>query len=219
MSQPPHVQDTADPAPVLKRETLHDGMIWNYVAERVDLGDGGVVRREFLEHPGAVGILALDDNERVLLVRQYRHPVGRRLWEVPAGLLDVPEEDALDCAARELAEEADLRAIRWNVLADWFNSPGGSDEAVRVYLARGLSPVPEEDRHSREAEELGMETRWVPLDEALDAVLEGRIHNPTTVVGVMAASIARSRDWATLRPADAPWPERPQRLTGPHGAG
>lgn len=193
--------------PVIQHERLHGGMIWDLVAETVDLGPGGVVRREFLRHPGAVGILALDADDRVLLVRQYRHPVGHLLWEVPAGLLDIAGEPPDVCAARELAEEADLRADTWHVLADWFNSPGGSDEAIRVFLARDLSVVPTAQRHRREAEELDMPTRWVPLDDALAAVLEGRVHNPTTVVGILAASAARAGGWTTLRRPDAPWPE------------
>ena len=201
------VQDVYDPRPITTSETIHDGMIWQVRAETVDLGAGGTVRRELLHHPGAVTVLALDDEDRALMIRQYRHPVRMDLWELPAGLLDVPGEDPLHAARRELAEEADLVADRWDVLADWFNSPGGSDEAVRLYLARSVRPVPEADRHTREAEELDMPTRWVPLEEARDAVLAGRVHNPGSVVGILAACSARSLGWATLRPAHTPWPE------------
>ncbi|NLT53502.1 MAG: NUDIX hydrolase [Actinomycetales bacterium] len=195
---------------VLGSERVFDGLIWDVVREEVDLGDAGVVRREYVRHPGAVAVLALDEDERVLLVRQYRHPVRMELWELPAGLLDVAGEPPLDAARRELAEETDHRAGRWDVLLDWFNSPGGMDEAIRVYLARDVSPVPAGQRHTRDGEELGMPTRWVPLDELLDAVLAGRIHNPATVVGVLAARTARQRNWATLRPATAAWPEHPR---------
>lgn len=201
------IHDERADFPVVEHDLLHHGMIWDLVAERVDLGPGGVVRREFLQHPGAVGVVALDDADRVLLLQQYRHPVGHRLWEVPAGLLDVAGEPPQACAARELAEEADLRAQEWHVLADFFNSPGGSEEALRVFLARNLTEVPEGDRFHREAEELDMPVRWVPLDDAVAAVLSGRIHNPTTVVGVLAAAAARTTRWSTLRPADSPWPE------------
>jgi ADP-ribose pyrophosphatase len=191
-------------------ETVFEGMVWDVVRDTVHLGDAGTVRREYLKHPGAVGILALDEDDRVLFVRQYRHPVRMELWELPAGLLDVHDEEPLAAARRELAEEADLRAERWDVLIDWFNSPGGMTEALRLYVARGLSQVPHDERHERHSEELGMPVAWVGLDEARDAVLEGRLHNPATVVGVLAAAAAREQDWRTLRPADARWPEHPR---------
>lgn len=200
------IRDEPVDLPVVERRMLHRGMIFDLIAERVDLGAGGVVRREFVHHPGAVGILALDEQDRVLLVNQYRHPVRRRLWEVPAGLLDVPEEEPVHAASRELREEADLTARDWHVLVDWFNSPGGSDEAVRVFLARDLSEAP--DRFGRQAEELDMPVRWVPLDEAVAAVLAGDVHNPTTVVALLAAVAARADGWSALRPPHAPWPQR-----------
>lgn len=201
--------DTFADKKVLDRETVYHGMVWDIARDTVDLGDGGVVKREYMQHTGAVGILALDDDGRVLFVEQYRHPVGMLLWELPAGLLDVAGEAPLDAAKRELAEEADLRAVRWDVLIDWFNSPGGTTEALRLYLARDLSAVPAAEQHQREAEELGMTVRWVPLEEARDAVLTGGLHNPGAVVGVLAACEARAQEWRTLRPADAPWPEHP----------
>lgn len=199
--------DRLDPRPVVSTELVHAGMVWDVVREGVDLGDQGVVHREYVRHPGAVGVLALDDDERVTLVRQYRHPARHELWELPAGLLDVDGEPPLEAAQRELAEEADLRAGRWDVLVDWFNSPGGSDEAIRVYLARDLSSVPDAELHEREHEEAGMPTATFSLDEVRSAVLAGRVHNPTAVVGVLAACAARDAGWSTLRPADAPWPE------------
>ena len=201
------IEDVYDPRPIVDSELIHDGMIWEVRAEQVDLGAGGTVRRELLHHPGAVTIMALDDADRVLMIRQYRHPVRMDLWELPAGLLDVAGESPLEAARRELHEEADLTAGRWHVLADWFNSPGGSDEAVRLYLARSVRPVPEGERHSRQAEELDMPTRWVPLEEARDAVLAGRVHNPGSVIGILAACAARSLGWTTLRPADSAWPQ------------
>jgi ADP-ribose pyrophosphatase len=194
---------------VLERQTVYKGLVWDIVRDTVDLGEAGVVQREYMQHTGAVGILALDESGRVLFIDQYRHPVGMMLWELPAGLLDVKDEAPLEAARRELAEEADLRAERWDVLVDWFNSPGGTSEALRLYLARGLSPVPEAERHTREGEELGMTVRWVPLEQARDAVLAGALHNPGAVVGILAACEARAQGWRTLRPADAPWPEHP----------
>nr|WP_233150105.1 NUDIX hydrolase [Kineosporia sp. A_224] len=195
--------------PVLGTSVVHHGMIWDVVRDRVDLGEAGVVEREYVRHTGAVGALAIDDEDRILLLRQYRHPVRHELWEPPAGLLDVAGEPPHLTVQRELAEEADLVASDWSVLIDWFSSPGGMDEAIRVYLARGLSPVPEADRHTRTGEEHGMPLRWVPLDEAKDAVLGGRIHNPAAVVSILAAWAARAEGWTTLRPADAPWPQHP----------
>ena len=196
--------DVAAPRSVTGTELLHAGMIWDVVRDTVDLGDAGTVRREYVRHPGAVSVVALDEQDRVLLLRQYRHPVGQELWEPPAGLLDVPGEPLQAAAARELAEEADLVAESWWTLVDYRSSPGGSDEALRVFLARDLRAVPEAERHTREAEEHGMPVRWVPLDEAVTAVLGGRLHNPSTVIGVLAAAAARARGWTDLRPADAP---------------
>jgi 8-oxo-dGTP pyrophosphatase MutT (NUDIX family) len=203
------LQDVFAPRVVVAHETVYSGMVWDVVRDTVDLGPAGVVRREYVRHTGAVAVLALDDANRVLFLRQYRHPVGMELWELPAGLLDVDGESPLEAARRELAEEADLRAERWDVLLDWFNSPGGMTEALRLYLARDVSGVPEGERHTREAEEYGMPMRWVPLDQARDDVLAGRLHNPGVVVGVLAAHAACGLGWSTLRPADAPWPEHP----------
>ncbi len=201
------LHDQLAPRPVTSSTTAFEGLIWDIAEDRVDLGDGVQVLRQYVRHTGAVGILALDEHDRVLLVRQYRHPVGYELYELPAGLLDVPGEPPVDCARRELAEEADLTAARWDVLIDWFNSPGGSDEAIRVFLARDLADVPQDGRHVRIDEEAFMTSVWLPLDEAHQAVLAGRIHNPTAVVGLLAAYAAREQGWTTLRPVDAPWPQ------------
>jgi 8-oxo-dGDP phosphatase len=199
--------DVFAPRRVVESELVFQGKVWDVLTETVDLGQAGVVQRDLQHHPGAVTVLALDDADRLLMIQQYRHPTGMELWELPAGLLDVPGENPLEGAKRELAEEADLRADRWDLLIDWFNSPGGSDEAIRLYLARDVHPVADHEMHERTEEELGMATRWVPLDEARDAVLAGRIHNPGSVVGILAAWSSRALGWSTLRPADSPWPE------------
>lgn len=196
---------------VRSSSTVHHGMVWDVRRDEVDLGDGQTVTREVVDHTGAVGVVVLDAEDRVLLLRQYRHPVRSYLWEPPAGLLDVAGEDPLVAVARELAEEADLVADEWHVLVDFYNSPGGSTEAFRCYLARGLHEVPEGERHEREHEERDMARAWVDLSEARDLVLAGALHNPTTVCGVLAAAAARETGWTTLRPADAPWPERSPR--------
>jgi ADP-ribose pyrophosphatase len=186
------------PRPVHAPTDLHHGKIWDLVSETVDLGVSQVVR-EYIAHPGAVAVIALDAQDRVLLLQQYRHPVRAELWEPPAGLRDVDGEAPHLTAARELAEEADLRAGTWHLLAEFFTTPGGSDEQILVYLARDVQPVPEDERFVREDEEAGMVPLWVPLDEAVEAVLAGRLHSPSAVVGVLAAAAARDRGWTTLR--------------------
>jgi 8-oxo-dGDP phosphatase len=134
--------DRICPAPVASSEQVFTARIWSIRRDEVDLGRGGVVTRDLVDHPGAVSVLALADQGRVPLVFQYRHPVGMKMWELPAGLLDVADEPPHLAAARELAEEADLQAQTWHTLLDWQMTPGGSSEAMRCFLARDLSPVP-----------------------------------------------------------------------------
>ena len=172
----------------------------------VAMPDGSSAQRDVIQHPGAVGIVALDDDNRVLLLKQYRHPIGQLLWEPPAGLLDEPGEDPLDAAKRELFEEAHVEAGRWDVLVDAFTSPGMSSEAVRVYLARDVRPA-DGPRHAGEHEEADMPAEWVPLDDAVQLVLAGRLHNPMAVMGVLSTAAAARTGWSELRPADAPWPQ------------
>ncbi|GAA1515204.1 ADP-ribose pyrophosphatase [Agromyces terreus] len=191
--------------PVSSSELAFEGRVWDIRRETFDLGDGPIVR-DFMDHPGAVAVLALDDDDRAFLIRQYRHPVRTRGWEIPAGLLDVADEDPLAAAQRELAEEGDLVASEWSVLSDFFTSPGGSDEALRIYLARGLTAT--DEVFAREDEEAHIEMRWVPLDECVDAVLARRVQNPSLVISVLAAQAARSRGWQSLGVANAPWPAR-----------
>ena len=197
---------------MLGSELLLKGMVWDVRRDTVDLGEACTVRREYVDHPGAVAIVALREvagRAEVLLIQQYRHPVGAFEWELPAGLLDVSGEQPWLGAARELNEEADLIAGRWHVLIDHFGSPGGTSEALRVFLARDLTGVSHDDRFTRHDEEHGMPVCWVDLDEAHEAVLRGQLHNPSAVIGILTAHAARARDWATLRPPDAPWPEHP----------
>ena len=198
--------------PVLDTELIFEGKVWDVRRDTIDLGEAGTVRREYVEHPGAVSAVALrqvEDRDQVLLIKQYRHPVGAFEWELPAGLLDVKGEPPWLGAARELNEEADLIAGRWHVLIDYFGSPGGISEALRVFLARDLTAVRHDERFTREGEEHGMPVCWVDLDEAHEAVMAGQLHNPSAVVGILTAHAARARDWATVRPYDAPWPEHP----------
>jgi ADP-ribose pyrophosphatase len=201
--QEPLADERTD-VPVVSSDVVFEGAIWDVRRETFEY-NGEEITREFVDHTGAVSILAVDDEERVLLIKQYRHPIRSREWEIPAGLLDVTAEDPLEAAKRELAEEVDLAAASWSVLSDFVTTPGGNNEAIRVYLARDLSDT---DAFEREDEEADILKRWVPLDEALDAVVARRIQNPSLVVAVYAAAISRSRGWSTLGAADEPWPQR-----------
>jgi len=204
------VSDEPSPRRLLSSEKVYQGRIWDVVSDSFQLSDDGEpLVRDYIDHPGAVAVLPMNDDGEILLIKQYRHPVGMALWEIPAGLLDVEGEDFVAGAARELAEEADLVAARWNVLADFFNSPGSSSEAIRIYLARGLSDVPGHELHERTDEEAEIELHWIRLDDAVRAVLEGRLHNPSAVVGILAAAAARADGFEGLRPAGAPWPAHP----------
>lgn len=193
--------------PVLGSETVHrTGRVIDVRTDEVAMPGGGSAIRDVVVHPGAVGIIAMDSSGRVLLIRQYRHAVGRMLWEPPAGLLDVAGEDPLTAAKRELYEEAHLVANRWEVLVDAFTSPGMTDEAVRIYLARDVAPAPG-PRHPGVDEEADLPSEWVPLDEAVQLALSGRLHNPLAIMGVLAASVNAREGFGWLRPADSPWQE------------
>jgi ADP-ribose pyrophosphatase len=201
------VADAYEAHEVLGSRVQFSGAVWDVRSDDVRFGSH-TVTRDLVVHPGAVGVVALDEHDRVLLIRQYRHPVGGYLFEPPAGLLDTHRESALQCARRELAEEAGLAAHVWHVLIDFLNSPGGTSETFRCFLARGLQHLPEGREHTGEAEEAHLPQVWVPLDEAVGLVLAGRIQNPTATNGILAAAAARARGWADLRPAEAPWPVR-----------
>jgi ADP-ribose pyrophosphatase len=171
--------------------------------------DGGPAARDVIEHPGAVAIVALDEDEQVLLIRRYRHPVGHLLWEIPAGLRDVPGEEPRATAERELLEEAGYRASEWHELADFFSSPGILTEQVRVFLARGLTWVPESERggHAPEHEEAHLLVRRVPLHQAVRLFLAGDLHNGVTAVGILSAYAVQQGGFAALR-GDMLLPER-----------
>jgi ADP-ribose pyrophosphatase len=195
---------------VVETRRIYTGRVLGLRVDSVRMSDGTVAEREVVDHPGSVVIVALDDAHQVVLVNQYRHPVGRRLDELPAGLLDVAGEPPLDAARRELAEEAGLAASDWQVLVDLHPSPGFCDEAVRVFLARGLS-ADRPEGFEPEHEELTLSVRRVPLAEAVRMALAGEVTNAPAVAGVLAAARAAADGWQGLRPADAPWPSRPSR--------
>ncbi|MBC3844409.1 NUDIX hydrolase [Streptacidiphilus sp. 4-A2] len=203
------ITDTAEEWPVTSSRTVFSGRIWDIDSDEVVMPDGAVATRDYMRHPGAVGVLALDEQRRVLLVRQYRHPVRQRLWELPAGLLDVPGENPLHAAQRELYEEAHAKAEDWRVLVDTYSTPGGSSEALRVFLARGLAEA-EGERFAAEHEELDLTVDRVDLDELVRLVLAGELHNGVLVSALLAAKVALDGPGLdSLRPAQSPWPARP----------
>ena len=184
-------------------QTLYVGNIFALRADEVRMPGGTTARREVVEHYGAVAIVALDADRNVAMVYQYRHPVGRRLWELPAGLLDAGDEAPQVSAARELEEEAGLAAEHWHVLVDLVSAAGFSDESVRVFLATGLTDVGRPEAHDEEADLI---VKWLPLDDAVRMVMAGEIVNSIAVAGILA--VAAMGDPASLRPVDAPWIDR-----------
>lgn len=203
------IRDTPEHWTVTGSSTPFSGAVIGVRSDEVRMPDGSLARRDYLTHPGSVGVLALDDRDRVVVLSQYRHPVRRKLWELPAGLLDVPGENPLNAARRELYEEAHIKAEDWRVLADLYTTPGGSDEAVRIFLARGLSDA-DGDRYAVSDEEADMELARVPVGELVRGILAGGLQNSLLAVGVLALQAARAGDGLqALRPAEAPWPARP----------
>jgi 8-oxo-dGTP pyrophosphatase MutT (NUDIX family) len=186
-------------------ETVYRGKILALRTDEVRMPGGDTAIREVVEHYGAVAVAAVDDEDQLAMVYQYRHSLGHRFWELPAGLLDEPGEDPAAAAARELHEETGLVAEDWRVLVDVASSPGFCDEAVRVYLARGLRHV---GRPEAQHEEADLTVHWLGLREAADRVLTGEIVNATAAAGVLAA-YAVIVDGRPTRPLDAPWPDRP----------
>ena len=184
-------------------ETLYVGKIFALRADEVRMPHGNTARREVIEHYGAVAVLAMDEQRNIVMVYQYRHPVGRRLWELPAGLLDLGGEAPHITAARELEEEAGLAAAQWRVLVDLILAPGFSDESVRVYLATGITDVGRPEAHDEEAD---LQVKWFPLEEARHMVLAGEIVNSIAIAGILAAHDVE--DPSSLRTVDAPWIDR-----------
>ena len=195
----------SDDIEVVGSEEIFHGRVITLRLDQVRIGDGEPTTREVVSHLGAVVVVALDDDDQVVVVNQYRHPVRARLDELPAGLLDLGDEPALDAARRELAEEALLGAERWDTLLDLYTSPGFSDEAIRVFLARDLTDIGRPDGFVVEHEEVAMTVRRVPLTLAVELALAGEITNAAAVAGILAAEAARLSGWSGLRAADAPW--------------
>jgi 8-oxo-dGTP pyrophosphatase MutT (NUDIX family) len=200
----PELRDAERRWPVTGRPRRLGGAFVTLRTDRVRMPDGDVAPRDVVEHPGAVAIVALDDVGRVLLIQQYRHPVQRLLWEIPAGLRDVPGEPLLVTGERELREEAGYAARTWHLLTDWYPSPGISTERVRAFLARDLAEVPAPARGpALRHEEAYLRPAWVPLERAVHLFLAGELHNGVTAVGILTAYAAKQGGFATLREAGA----------------
>ena len=172
--------------PAKSSRLIHKGMVWDLVADTFEF-NGELLTREYVKHTGAVAVLAVNENEEILLMRQYRRPVGAFLMEFPAGLLDVPGESRLECAKRELAEEADLIASNWQELISFHATPGGNSETITIFVAKSLAEANSD--YQRTAEEKDMPQNWVPIREALASVLSSEIKSPTAVVGIMAYAL------------------------------
>jgi 8-oxo-dGTP pyrophosphatase MutT (NUDIX family) len=179
-----HLHDEASNPLIVSTERVFDGAVWDIHREVFDL-DGKEITREFVDHTGAVAVLAMDAEGQVLLIQQYRHPIRMRDWELPAGLLDIAGEDPLTAAKRELEEEVDLVASDWSDLVDFYSSPGGSNELIRVYLATGVSASTA--AYDRVEEEAGILKRWVPLADVVAGVLGGDLRNSILAIAVLAA--------------------------------
>ncbi|HEX5299625.1 MAG TPA: NUDIX hydrolase [Streptosporangiaceae bacterium] len=199
------IKDVPERWPVVASDTLARGRLVTVRTDKVRMPGGNAAERDVVLHPGAVAVLALDDAGQVLMIRQYRHPVNHLLWEIPAGLRDVAGEPLLATAQRELLEEAGYRARTWRVLADYYSSPGFTNERLRIFLARDLEPVPAAERDfEAEDEETQLVLAWLPLDEAVGKVLAGDLRNGAAAVGILAGYAARSQGYDRLRPADVP---------------
>lgn len=196
-----NLADRPDPVPAEQSIPRFHGRVWDVVTETFDLPGVGRLSRDLVRHPGAVAVLALDEDDQVLLLQQYRHPIAAHDWELPAGLLDVPGESELGAARRELAEETDLRAARWHRLVGLHSSPGALSEHITIFLARQLDDIPPTERHERTDEEATMVRRWVGLDEVVQGVLDGRLENGILALGCLAAARLRDAGWQGLGPA------------------
>lgn len=196
--------------PVRSRTVLGEGRISAFVDEELTTPSGDVITRQYLTHPGAVAVVAWrEETDDIAVLRQYRHPVRMELVEIPAGLLDLDGEAWVVAAQRELAEEAELQASRWDVLVDMCTTPGACEESLRIFLARGLAPAARPHGFVLEGEEAHMTWDWVPRADLVEAVLMGRCQSPTLVAGVLALEVARgAARLDALRPPDAPWPIR-----------
>jgi len=175
---------------LVRRNQVYRGRSVNFRVDRIRLPDGRTAVREYLDHPGAVGVVAflgLRDRRRVVLVRQYRHPVGEVTLEIPAGKLD-PGESALACVRRELLEETGYSARRLRPLLDYWPTPAFANEELHLFVAEGLSP----GRHAPDHDEF-LEVVEMPFQKALGLVRSGKIRDSKTVIGLLACALWEPR--------------------------
>jgi 8-oxo-dGDP phosphatase len=197
------IEDAAGSWPVVSADEQLRNWLISVRTDKVQMPDNHYAERTVVTHLGAVAVVALDDAQRVLMIRQYRHPVGYELWEIPAGLRDADGESLLRTGQRELFEETGYRAREWHTLIDYFSSPGYSTERLRIFLARGVEPADDEHYH-RKDEEKFIVADWVPLQEAVRLALAGKLHSGPAIAGVLAGYAASSEGFSGLRPASAP---------------
>lgn len=171
---------------VRNSDVAFEGRIWDVKRDVVDFR-GHTITREYVAHPGAVAVVAINERSEVLLIMQYRHPVGEFLWEIPAGLLDVSGESRLDAAQRELFEETGWVATQWEELTSFYTTPGGSSEQIDIYLAQDLSF--RGHNLALEGEEAELEVAWVPIADAITSVMKSEMKSPSAVVGLLALAI------------------------------
>lgn len=202
------IEDSPAEHPVISSRTKSSSPVFRIVEEKFQFRNE-TLTRAYAKHLSAVAVVALNDQSQIRMIRQYRHPVRSMLWEIPAGLLDTEGETMVEAAQRELHEEADLTAQRWTTLVDFFPTPGMSDEGARIYLAEGLTAVPHSEQYIREAEESEIIAQWVPLRDAVHAVLNGHVHNGVAVAGILALHATISSD-ARPRDTHAPWKQHPR---------
>lgn len=174
-----------DPFRRTSATTVHSWAVWNLVEVEVADPGGAIFRRTFVESPGAVGVVALSHDDGVWLVRQYRAAYDEVLWEIPAGLRDVPGEDPLTTASRELAEEVGLEAGLWEHIGRCSSAPGVTNSDVEIYLARDLGAVPDGPQGP---EEEHMTRELVRFPRALAMIDDGVITDSKTVIGLLLAA-------------------------------
>ena len=203
----PHAGHPAHSFDVVSSETLYDGAIFALRGDKVRMPGGRIATREKVEHFGAVAVAALDADDRLVMIYQYRPAIGRRIWEMPAGLLDGGSDEApVEAAKRELVEEVGVTADDWSTLVDVVGCPGFADESVRVFLARGLREV---DRpEAADDEEADLVIRRVPLADLVVGAMSGDLVNGPCIAGVFAAAEVVAGRFSP-RPVDAPWIDRP----------
>jgi 8-oxo-dGDP phosphatase len=199
----PAFEDQPASWPVDESREVFRHWIMTVRTDMVHMPGGGVAERSVVTHPGAVAVLALDDADRALMIRQYRHPAQKVMWELPAGLRDHPGEPLVAAAQRELLEETGYQAKTWHSLVDHYSSPGFTNERLRIFLARDLTAAGDSS-YVREDEEALIVTGWLPLKDAARAILAGKLHNGATIAGLLAGYAALSEGFTGLRPADAP---------------